>query len=233
MSASNTFKLVTFNVLAPCYNKVGPGKYENATVDEYMHRNRLICEKLLQTNADIICLQEFWTQNEDLYLMYKTMLCDKGGYEMRSLRRTSHWRSREDGLAMFVLNRNLEILDTKDILFHDCGDRVAQLLLLGLRDFPHVGFDSSVADSTIPTDESYRELFLCVNTHLLFPHNSFSTKIRVREMSKILDFVEAYRQTELCRDICGRSDVRLPVVLAGWCYNPVISAYHNKILVSI
>jgi hypothetical protein len=56
---------------------------------------------------------------------------------------------------------------------------------------------------------------LCVNTHLLFPHNEYSTKIRVREMTKILGFLETYRQRELCMDVCGRGDVRVPVIIAG------------------
>ena len=49
--------------------------------------------------------------------------------------------------------------------------------------------------------------FLCVNTHLLFPHNEYSTKIRLREITKILGYVEAYKQKELCTTICGRADV--------------------------
>jgi len=92
------------------------------------------------------------------------------------------------------------------VLFHDCGDRVAQLLLLALRPPSVVG----------PGSRSFPpQQFICVNTHLLFPHNEYSTNIRLRETTKILGFVEAYRQTELCSTICGRADVRLPVIIAG------------------
>ena len=60
----------------------------------------------------------------------------------------------------------------------------------------------------------YQQL-LCVNTHLLFPHNEYSTRIRLREVTKILGFIESYRQVNLCTTICGRSDVRIPVILCG------------------
>ena len=91
--------------------------------------------------------------------------------------------------------------DTRRILFHDCGDRVAQLLLLAI---------TGSKNSDIPPQQ-----VLLVNTHLLFPHNEFSSKIRMREMTKILGFVESYRQVEMCSDVCGRADVRVPVILAG------------------
>jgi hypothetical protein len=57
--------------------------------------------------------------------------------------------------------------------------------------------------------------FILCNTHLLFPHNEYSSKIRLREAAKILGFVESYRQGQLCSSICGRSDVKIPVVLTG------------------
>jgi endonuclease/exonuclease/phosphatase family metal-dependent hydrolase len=206
---SNTrdeLKLITYNILAPCYNRVSSNpikKYESDLEDVYMKRNERICEKILEKDADIICLQEFWSQCEPLRNLFVSKLSSQ--YLMKELRRTSHWRTRDDGLAVFINKDRLRLLDSKDILFHDCGDRVAQLLLLGLKP----------ADGAAVEDPADNKQFICINTHLLFPHNEYSTKIRVREVSKILDFVEAYRQTDLCKSICGRSDVRLPVIIAG------------------
>ena len=57
--------------------------------------------------------------------------------------------------------------------------------------------------------------FILVNTHLLFPHNEQSTKIRLREITKLLGFVESYKQRELCDSICGRADVKIPVIITG------------------
>jgi Endonuclease/Exonuclease/phosphatase family len=199
-----SFKVVSFNILAPCYNKVkgevnpeGGAVMEAEFKDKYMERNQAICNQLIQSNADIICLQEYWSGSEELRDLYKSTLCGpKGaGYTFTEQRRTSHWRIRDDGLACFVKDERIVIQDTRAILFHDCGDRVAQMLLLALR--PPVD-----APSDTPAQQ-----FICVNTHLLFPHNEYSTKIRLRELAKILGFVESYRMRELCSTICGRSDV--------------------------
>tara|TARA_B110000090_G_C13073433_1_gene328170 strand:- start:324 stop:494 length:171 start_codon:yes stop_codon:yes gene_type:complete len=53
--------------------------------------------------------------------------------------------------------------DYRDVLFHDAGDRVAQLLLLAA----HPPEEAKDADGQpLPLQQ-----FLCLNTHLLFPHN--------------------------------------------------------------
>ena len=74
-------KVVTMNVLAPCYNKVNGLCYESELQVEYMNRHRFICTKLLETGADIICLQEFWSSSPSLRNLYITELCkpESGG----------------------------------------------------------------------------------------------------------------------------------------------------------
>jgi Endonuclease/Exonuclease/phosphatase family len=179
-------KVVTFNILAPCYSTVKAGnELEKYRKYAYLERNNEICNKLLDSKADIICLQEFWIDNDDIKKLYRNRL--EKVYDMRELPRTSYWRDREDGLAIFYNKDRFILQDAKDIRFHDCGDRVAQLLLLAVK-------PDSINDSnqTIPFQQ-----FLIVNTHLLFPHNEASTNIRIREMSKILDYIESYRQCEL------------------------------------
>lgn len=210
------FKLVTYNILAPCYHRIvvdGQKAMEADYEDMYMQRNRGIIERLKEEDADIVCIQEFWGANENLMELYMKELCGRsedGGnqlYQMTEMRRSSHWRARDDGLAIFVRDRarsgqpQLKIEDTKRIVFHDCGDRVALMLLLSI---------APPAPSTAPPQH-----FICVNTHLLFPHNQYSSNIRLREVTKILGFVEAYRQRDLCTDVCGRADVRIPVIVTG------------------
>jgi hypothetical protein len=198
---SNEFKLLTFNILAPCYYKIAPNKvFESQFQDSYLKRNEDICNQLLKSDADVICLQEFWIQSKEITSLYYSKLSEK--YDIKLLQRTSHWRSREDGLAMLINRKRVVIQDSKDILFHDCGDRVAQLLLLAIQPSTNLSLSSESPTITKPYQQ-----FICVNTHLLFPHNSYSTTIRKREISKILDFIESYRQRELCETICGRSDV--------------------------
>lgn len=217
----NELRLISFNILAPCYNKLKPNqlptdsseskegtnkianRFESELKDQYIARNNRICDELLSRDADLICVQEYWTQCVELKSLFESRLANR--YYIKELQRTSHWRDRDDGLAVFVKKDRLSILDNKDILFHDCGDRVAQLVLLGIK----------MSSSSKESETCSMKYFICVNTHLLFPHNEYSTKIRVREMTKILDFVEAYRQTDLCQSVCGRSDVRIPVIIAG------------------
>lgn len=196
-------KIASLNVLAPCYNNKRVGEErtcEADTEEEYLKRHERICEKLLETEADVICLQEFWLGCNRLKNLYDKLLCEEGGYIMKKLRRTSHWRAREDGLAVLVKNATLEIQDYRNILFHDCGDRVALLMLLSVR--PEI-------------TQAPPQQFIVVNTHLLFPHNAYSTNIRLREATKILGYAELYRQRELCTTICDRADVRLPVIVVG------------------
>ena len=215
-------KLVTFNILAPCYNKIqsadsnvkneinGTAIFEASFRDVYYKRNLAIIDKLKNSKADIICLQEFWFGDDGIRNLYINSL-KLEGYVCSEVRRTSRWRSRDDGLATFVKDDRIVVQDVQNIYFHDCGDRVAQLLLLALKPSAvtyTVGFDA-IAD--IPHQQ-----FLCVNTHLLFPHNEYSTKVRLREVTKLLGFVEAYRQKQLCtQELCRRGDIKLPVMLAG------------------
>ena len=203
-----SIKITSFNILAPCYHKVDKGK-DGSTImeaeykDKYMKRNNIICDELLATNSDVICLQEFWCASEDIKQLYKEKFAS---YTLKELPRTSHWRSREDGLAVLVKEAKVVLQDYRNILFHDCGDRIAQLLLLAIKPV-----DSS---GNLLPNIPYQQL-ICVNTHLLFPHNEYSTKIRLREVTKILGFIESYRQINLCTTICGRSDVRIPIVITG------------------
>ena len=203
-----SIKITSFNILAPCYYKVsnnddGSTIMEAEDKNKYMQRNNIICDTLLATNSDVICLQEFWCASEDIKQLYREKF---SSYTLKELPRTSHWRSREDGLAVLVKESKVILQDYRNILFHDCGDRIAQLLLLAIKPVDSLG-------NLLPNIP--HQQLICVNTHLLFPHNEYSTKIRLREVTKILGFIESYRQINLCTTICGRSDVRIPIIIAG------------------
>ena len=111
---------------------------------------------------------------------------------------------REDGLAFLVKKGRLIIQDYKEIMFHDCGDRVAQLLLIALdpradsNTLPHELHNDEnginyfgKAEGSGRTNLPYQQ-FICVNTHLLFPHNDHSTNIRLREITKILGYASFF-----------------------------------------
>lgn len=66
------------------------------------------------------------------------------------------------------------VLNYKELLFNDFGDRVAQLL--------HV-------QSALPLMQSQngdaQQEFLIVNTHLLFPHDSSLSIVRLNQVGKL------------------------------------------------
>ncbi|CAI5982955.1 unnamed protein product [Closterium sp. NIES-65] len=177
----------TFNILAPIYKRLaGEAVRESAFPEEWMARNERILAAVRATDSTVVCLQEFWF-NADLERMYHDAL-EAHGYQLYKLPRTN---ARGDGLLMAVRGgEGVSVADYEPILFNDCGDRVAQLLRLRM---PGAGE------------------MLVVNTHLLFPHNANSSLIRLREVYKVLEYLEQYRQRHhlpalpivLCGDLNG------------------------------
>ncbi|CAI0460274.1 unnamed protein product [Linum tenue] len=92
----------TFNILAPIYKRLDQ---QNQSLREsdfrafWLSRNQMILEWLLMERTSIICLQEFWTGNEELVHMYEDKLCD-AGYFTFQLARTNN---RGDGKHCFFL----------------------------------------------------------------------------------------------------------------------------------
>lgn len=60
------------------------------------------------------------------------------------------------------------VVNSRDLLFNDCGDRVAQLLHVELVP-PYSQYDA------------HQEV-LIVNTHLLFPHDSTLSLVRLQQV---------------------------------------------------
>eukprot|EP00897_Mesotaenium_endlicherianum_P007144 jgi/Mesen1/6458/ME000033S05748 len=167
----------TFNILAPIYKRVrGEGIRESEFREVWLKRNNQILDMLIENGSTVLCLQEFWIGNEELVKLYDEKLRAEG-YDTYKLARTNN---RGDGLYTAVKRDAFEVVETRELLFNDCGDRVAQVLRLRSR---HVGG----AGQQWPVE------FLVVNTHLLFPHNANSSLIRLRQSYKILEFLEQYK----------------------------------------
>ncbi|KAL2623354.1 hypothetical protein R1flu_003559 [Riccia fluitans] len=162
----------TLNILAPIYKRLNEEgtHFESNCRDSWLRRNERILEMLVKEKSSIICLQEFWLGNDELVSLYEKSLT-AAGYGIFKLARTN---KRGDGLFTAYRKDGLEVLDYSEILFYDCGDRVAQFLHMKGN---HLG--------------SLQEL-LVVNTHLIFPHNSNFCLIRLRQVYKILDYLEKY-----------------------------------------
>ncbi|XP_052874229.1 uncharacterized calcium-binding protein At1g02270-like isoform X2 [Gossypium arboreum] len=185
----------TFNILAPIYKRLDQ---QNQSVREsdfrafWLARNKKIVNWLLYERSSIICLQEFWVGNEELVHMYEESL-GAAGYDTFKLARTNN---RGDGLLTAIHKEYFKVLNRRELFFNDFGDRVAQLL--------HV---QSVAPFSINQNESVQQEIIIVNTHLLFPHDSSLSIVRLHQVYQILQYLEAYqRENKLSL---------MPVILCG------------------
>ncbi|KAJ6373493.1 hypothetical protein OIU78_029226 [Salix suchowensis] len=175
----------TFNILAPIYKRltINNDKSQNSRESDYraywLVRNQKILDSLLRERSSIICLQEFWVGNEELVNMYEKRLGD-AGYINFKLARTNN---RGDGLLIAVRKECFRVICHRELLFNDCGDRVAQLL--------HVELAGPYSPSR---NNDTRQEILIVNTHLLFPHNSSLALVRLNQVYKILQYVESYQK---------------------------------------
>eukprot|EP01018_Ginkgo_biloba_P016797 Gb_04016 [translate_table: standard] len=178
-SADTFVSCTTFNILAPIYKRLNSeSSRESEYRDNWRKRNQEILNMLLNKRSSIICLQEFWVGSEELVDMYERDL-ENDGYEMYKLGRTNN---RGDGLLMAVRKDHFRVVNYRELLFNDCCDRVAQLL--------HV-------QSVIPFRRSHtgnvQQETVVVNTHLQFPHNSDYCLVRLRQVYKILEYLETYK----------------------------------------
>lgn len=175
----------TFNILAPIYKRLNVNNDKNQDSREsdyrayWLVRNQKILDSLLRERSSIICLQEFWVGNEELVNMYEKRLGD-AGYLNFKLARTNN---RGDGLLIAVRKEHFRVISHRELLFNDCGDRVAQLL--------HVELAAPYSPSR---NNDTRQEILIVNTHLLFPHDSSLSLVRLNQVYKILQYVESYQK---------------------------------------
>ncbi|KAL4622018.1 hypothetical protein ACB092_06G267000 [Castanea dentata] len=185
----------TFNILAPIYKRLDQ---QNQALREseykamWESRNQKILDWLLYKSSSIICLQEFWVGSEELVNMYQKRL-GGAGYITFNLARTNN---RGDGLLTAIHKDYLRVLNYREVLFNDFGDRVAQLL--------HV---QSVVPFLPNRKGNIGQEMLIVNTHLLFPHDSSLSLVRLHQVYKILQYVESYQREKKLK--------RIPIILCG------------------
>lgn len=184
----------TFNILAPIYKRLDK---EDQTCRESQHRvdwlsrNQSIIDRLLEDQSSIVCLQEVWLGNAELVDLYEKRLGD-AGYTCLKLARTNN---RGDGLLTAIQRDYFRIMNYKELLFNDFGDRVAQLLHIELH--PFLQYHSG----------SIEQQMLVVNTHLLFPHNYSYSTVRLHQVYKILQYVDSYQNENSLNS--------MPIILCG------------------
>uniref|UniRef100_A0A166DJY7 EF-hand domain-containing protein n=1 Tax=Daucus carota subsp. sativus TaxID=79200 RepID=A0A166DJY7_DAUCS len=198
----------TFNILAPIYKRLSDKNCENEFPELWVSRNESILDKLLEIKSSIICLQEFWVGNEELVKMYEKRL-GEAGYRTYKLARTNNRgdgndsvisalsikcsnysgsiyvsrnmivKYQEPGLLAAVHQNSFHVLGYKECVINGIGDRVAQLLDLEL---------------VHPEDQIHKlgMRMILVNTHLIFPHDYRYCFVRLKQVYKILQFIESY-----------------------------------------
>ncbi|XP_074576566.1 putative calcium-binding protein At1g02270 [Curcuma longa] len=172
----------TFNILAPIYKRLSQEDQscrESQYKAYWLNRNEKIIDQLLVDRSSIICLQEVWLGNEELVQMYEKRLGD-AGYISFKLARTNN---RGDGLLTAMRQDYFRVINYRELLFNDFGDRVAQLLRV----------ESAVALWQGQAC-SVRQQILIVNTHLLFPHDFSLCIVRLQQVYKILQYIETYQK---------------------------------------
>ncbi|KAL6623055.1 hypothetical protein ACP70R_021488 [Stipagrostis hirtigluma subsp. patula] len=184
----------TFNILAPIYKRMDS---ENCRESQYraywFSRNEKIIDRLLADRSSIICLQEVWLGNDELVDMYEKRLGD-ANYTLFKLARTNN---RGDGLLTAVHKNYFHVLNYRELLFNDFGDRVAQLL--------HVESATSFLQNR--GSSCVQQQSIIVNTHLLFPHDHSLSIVRLKQVYKILQYIEAYQEEHKLGPI--------PIILCG------------------
>ena len=191
----NSISCTTFNILAPIYKRLNLEDQSCRESDyraNWLSRNHRILDWLLYERSSIICLQEFWVGNEELVGIYDKRLGD-AGYINFKLARTNN---RGDGLLTAIHKDYFRVIAHRELLFNDFGDRVAQLL--------HVELIAPYAQCR---NNNVRQEMLIVNTHLLFPHDSSLSLERLRQVYKILQYVESYQKENKLNP--------LPIILCG------------------
>jgi len=185
-----SLRVTSANILAPIFKRLdNNGTRESSFEDKYLSRHTRIIDQLVgerldgkdkQALPDVLCVQEFWVQGPSFRQLYTQRLCEERGYKLVEVERTNQ---RGDGVACFVSSR-VELVDSRPILFLDCGDRVGLLCRVRVKDEDEEGREG---------EEKEQCDVLVVNTHLLFPHNPYSSRIRLREVQKILGFIDKYK----------------------------------------
>mmetsp|Transcript_17716 Transcript_17716/g.30508 ORF Transcript_17716/g.30508 Transcript_17716/m.30508 type:complete len:288 (+) Transcript_17716:1-864(+) len=172
---------MTFNLLAPCYKRVEPDLRESdpSLAEQRAARLQEIVSFLHNNEQDVICLQEFWFEQETRRV-FETAL--SGRYQFFYKQRP---HKKADGLLTLV-NKNITVEDVQSFQLTHPGDRVAMLLRMSL---PIISTDFQ--DKSQTGKPEYQSLIV-MNTHLTFPHNRFDAFLRHKQVQNITSFVDSY-----------------------------------------
>lgn len=170
------FKLVTFNMLAPCYKRLEDRRQRETDVGWQGRADQSVAffERELLQNFQLVSLQEYWL-NEEYSKMFKR-LATRLGFSVYSLRR--HPTRKEDAVAIMVQTSVLQVKGYDNVFLCAESDRVALLVHLVHRET--------------------KKNIIVANTHLSFPHTDYDRKKQMRQMEHLLSAMERF-STDKCR----------------------------------
>eukprot|EP00793_Prasinoderma_coloniale_P006490 PRCOL_00001320-RA len=212
--------VLTFNVLAPCYKRVGPPvprepleaslgaprprrAREASDPATWLARQRACIAEIEAARADVCMLQEFQLDNADFVSLYEDAFAHT--YEMFYARRPG----KADGLCTMVRREALRVVGggAHSVTLVPKGDRVATILAVQRRGDARTGTGEGGAAGA-PT------LLLC-NTHLSFNHGKLWDR-RVRQMqAAALTAALRRRDAELAAAAGGGTGVADAYVIGG------------------
>ena len=176
-NALNSIKIVSFNVLAPCYKRLsqnieGKTPRESSQRELWEERARktiAFFKSSIFPYAHIIGLQEFWVA--EYYQEIFREGAEEFGYKIHSLQRTG---LKADAVA-FMVHNSLEVLAFQEVFLCSISDRVA--LILKVR------------------DKVSGRYLLIANTHLSFPHSDFDRFNQLRQIYTLAECIEEFAVT--------------------------------------
>eukprot|EP00466_Bigelowiella_natans_P020760 jgi/Bigna1/139647/aug1.51_g14355 len=185
-----TLRLATFNLLAPCY-KQHHGRTSEAFYDDIWTKRQKKCLELLkESQADIICLQEYWFDSPAFRNLYEAKDSEVGlatRYDFYGLKRPRH---KEDGVGIFIDRQKMKVNDVRKIIYGYHGLRCALLIHASVREGtishpsssspPSVSSPSSPSPS--PSQPPNERQIIVANTHLTYPHSKSDDKLRLRQI---------------------------------------------------
>lgn len=159
-----------------------------------------------ELDTDIICLQEFFVQDEGYTTLFSSSLADAYDFYL-------HPRpSKKDGLGVLLRKGKFRLHGARGATLSRWGSRVGLLMDL-----------ETLAGAT---SEQEGQRIILLSTHLSFPHNRFDENQQHRQVSSLTRMLEAYvkgcpalgGQRDVLQILCGDFNVDLT--------NPVLAPIH-------
>mmetsp|Transcript_1851 Transcript_1851/g.2386 ORF Transcript_1851/g.2386 Transcript_1851/m.2386 type:complete len:298 (-) Transcript_1851:1090-1983(-) len=166
-----SLEVVTWNLLAPPYDRRSKNRSESETWKERVKKQTRLLSSLT-VKPDVIFLQEFWHANSDYREIWENF-CRKRGYSMFIGKRTGR---KPDAACTLLKESKLKVKAVDLYSYNDWGNRVCLVIQgLGLASGKHVPIT-------------------LLNTHMTFPHrNAHDPIMRIHQGRKLVEIIYEYQ----------------------------------------